>query len=184
MTTLSRESAPLLEYAAPKAFFDGAYRYRSANGVLSAVVMAGVGVALLFARQRTMARLGYEPMWWWTAQGIGLLGAAAVGTAAVTVAFMVQGRQRVVRVTEHGVTHGRKHWSWVRIARFGGMRYSTGIAITFHLRGRGHAMRILITTPLLTMEPFVALAQTVKAFADETNTHLLVVEKPEDPPSD
>jgi hypothetical protein len=52
------------------------------------------------------------------------------------------------------------------------------------LNGQGHTTRILYTTPLLTADQFVALARTVKAFADETNTHVAVVEKPEDPPSD
>jgi hypothetical protein len=175
---------PLLAYAAPKAFFDGAYRYRSGNGLLTVAVTTGVGAALLFARQRMLSAMGFEPVWWCIGQGIGLLGAAMLVGAALTVVFLLQGRERPVRVTEHGITHGRKHWPWVRIARFGGMKYTNGIAITFQLRGRGHSTRILITTPLMTAEQFAALAQAVTSFARETNTALLVVKKPEVPSSD
>jgi hypothetical protein len=181
---MSTPHAQLLDYASPKAFFDGAYRYRSFNGALSTALTAGFGVALLWARPNLVPRGVRDPVWWWIGQGMGALGAAAVVAAAVTLGFIIQGRERPVRVTEHGITHGRRHWPWLRLARFGGMRYTNGIAITFQLRGQGRGRRILITTPLLTAEQFAALAGTVKAFADETTMHLLVVAEPEDPPSD
>ena len=174
----------LLAYAAPKAFFDGAYRYRSVNGLTSVAVTTGFGGALLFARQRTLATLGFEHVWWCLAQGIGLLGAAALVAAAVSVIFILQGRERAVRVTEHGITHGRQHWPWVRMAEIGGMKYTNGIAIKFHLLGRGHATRTLITTPLLTQEQFAELARTVKDFARAAYPQLRFVEEPEVPSGD
>jgi hypothetical protein len=148
--------------------------------------MTAFGVGLLFVREsmleRGIAKAG--PALWWATQATGVVGAAMLVGVAFGLAYMVQGRERVVRVTEHGVTRGRKHWPWVRIARFGGIKYSNGIAITFQLRGRGHGTRILITTPLLTAEQFVELARTVKAFAAETKTDVLVVEEPEVPTPD
>jgi hypothetical protein len=177
---------PLLEYAAPKAFFDGAYRYRSWNGVVSTVASAAVGAGMLFVRHIMFARgvAGAGHHLWWAAQVVGVLGAAMLLCAACGLVFVLQGRERIVRVTEHGITHGRRHSPWVRIARFGGMKHSNGVGITFELRGRGHFRQTLVTTPMLTLEQFLALADSVEAFARETKTDLLVVKEPEVPPSD
>jgi hypothetical protein len=176
---------PTLDYANPTAFFDGAYRYRSLSGVVGALVTGGFAVALLFAwRMLPAVGIVQNRVMWFLGGLLLLLAAAMVAGCVWLVVGMVRGTEQRVRVTDHGISQGKRLWPWVRIARFGGVRHLGGVAITFQLRGRGHAVRTLVTTPTLTAEQFVNLARTVKAFAGETYPHVLVVEEPESGSSD
>jgi MFS family permease len=169
-------------------FFRGHYVFRTLNGAMAASVsfltsaifaalaayvpnLRGVRVDLLL----NVVRAGF------------VLGAIVFGAICVRVLWgLIRSHRIQVEINEYGIISGNRFWPWAEVGSVTGTRYSNGVSLGFIPRGTMIALGAgeLPTTPLLTDQQYVELAQELSCYISTRFPHVNVAMQPLEPLGD
>ena len=171
-------STAVLDYANPRPFFVGTYRFRSWNAAVDVVVVSAFGLAFGYGAR------GGPPGSFSLSAFIGVVSAACLLWAGYMLWGLIAGREDLLRITEDGIEYVGRLWSWRDVSYLGGTTHSNGVSLECHLGpGTVKLVKFLPITPLLTVEQYVALMRVVAAHVSHLYPHVTIEPTPRRPSS-
>lgn len=191
METWHKDGEPSDEPKAPstsQVFFRGQYVFRTRNGAMAASVsfLTAASFAALAAYVPSLRGVRVDL----------LLNVVRASFALVTIVFgaicvrvlwgLIRGHRTHVEINEYGIISGRRFWPWAQVGSVTGTRYSNGVSLGFIPRSTMIALGAgeLTTTPLLSDQQYVELAQELCRYTSTYFPHVNVAMQPLDPLGD
>ena len=164
-----------------RVLYQGSYRFRSSNGLISVLVTGAFGIACVWTSVQCFTKIHTT-----LSQGVGSLFAiAAIGLLGVSTYMLIGiviGRVETVTIGTEGITHGQRFESWADISQFYGTAYFNGISLGYTaIRRKPPFERNMSTTPLLSVDQFRELTEDLCRQISTKYPHVRIESIPREP---